>query len=308
MPAKKKTKKRLFNLEALEVSLVPSGINGRKMLVTKEEQMDEILKELLESNLQDEAAIDEKIVSMLPEEVRKEAGEVAKIQGTMKAAMKLLKGMAKRLPEKEREKIMQGMGDLAGMSKVKKEEETQTPDPAQAAADGEGDQTPSNEPVKKEGQMDPEIEKKIEAILKSNEKLETENAGLKEEIKKERDLRILKEFEDKAKTEFSHVGDHKKVALVLKSAKDSMSEEDYKNFEEVMKSNQTKLEAGNIFSELGSSQGVSTDLESKIQVKKEAIMKENTDLTPEQAEAKVFEQNPDLYTEYLDGNPKQGGH
>lgn len=288
--------------------MVPSGINGRKMLVTKEEQMDEILKELLESNLQDEAAIDEKIVSMLPEEVRKEAGEVAKIQGTMKAAMKLLKGMAKRLPEKEREKIMQGMGDLAGMSKVKKEEETPTPDPAQAAGDGKGDQNPSGEPVKKEGQMDPAIEKKIEAILKSNEKLEDENKGLKEEIKKERDLRILKEFEDKAKTEFSHVGDHKKVALVLKSAKDSMSEEDYKNFEEVMKSNQTKLEAGNIFSELGSSQGVSTDLESKIQVKKEAIMKENTDLTPEQAEAKVFEQNPDLYTEYLDGNPKQGGH
>lgn len=301
--SKKKIKKRLFDLEALEVSFVPAGINGRKFLVTKSdkgEQMDEILKELLEGELKDEAAIDEKIASMLPEEIKKEEGEVAKIQGTVKAAVKLLKGLAKRLPENERDKLLGKISDLAGLSKVKKEG-----DPKPEVK--EPNKADPKEPVKKEGKLDPKIEEKIESILKSNEKLEGENKVLKDEIKKERDLRVTKEYEDKAAKEFANVGGAKEVGAVLKSAKDNMSDDEYKNFEKVMKANQTKLEVGNIFSELGSSQGASNDLETKIQVKKEAIMKANTDFTKEQAEAKAFEDNPELYNQYLDENPAQGG-
>lgn len=308
----KKIKKRLFDLEALEVSLVPAGVNGRKMLVTKEEQqMDEILKELLESDLKDEAAMDEKILAMLPEEVKKEAGEVAKIQGTMKATVKLLQGLAKRLPEKDRQKIMGNLGQLTGLSKIGKEDEKTPEQIAKEAAEAEAAKKAAEddkEPVKKEGQMDPEIEKKIEAILKSNEKLESENKGLKEEIAKERNLRVAKEFEDRASKEFSHVGDAKTVGAVLKEAKENMSEEAFKQFETVLKSSQTKIEAGNIFGELGSNQGISSDLESKVKVAKEAVMKEDPKLSAEAAEAKVFEQNPDLYKQYLDENPAQGGH
>lgn len=313
--AKTKVKKRLFNLDPLEVSFVPSGINGRPILITKsdkEELMDEeILKELLNMELKDEAAIDEKIVSMLPEDIRKEADQVSKIQGTMKAAVKLLKGLAKQLPESERGKVLGNLSTLTGLKNVEKEDpkpEKTKEEIAKEAADVEAKKKADAEKIEKEKKMDPELVKKLDTILKANEDLGTENKGLKEEIKKERDLRVTKEFEEKARKEFPNCGDAEQIGSVLKSAKDTMSEDAYKNFETVMKSNQAKLEAGNIFGEIGSNAGASADLESKIKVKKEAIMKGNSDMTPEQAEARLWEDNPELYNEYLDENPAQGGH
>lgn len=314
--SKKKTMKRLFDLDAVEVSFVPAGINGRKFLVTKsaegELMEEEIIKELLNSDLEDEAAIDEKILKMLPEEIKKDDKTVKQVQGGMKAAVKLLKGIAKRLPEADRDKVLGAMHEMAGLGNVKKEDPTpeKTKEQiAKEAADAEAEKKAKadKEKIAKEDKLDPAIQAKLDLVLKSNEKLGDENKGLKEDIKKERDLRVIKEFQDKAEKEFSHVGSSTQVGAVLKSAKDNMSDDEYKELEKVMKSTQTKLEAGNIFSELGSSQGTSTDLESKIQVKKEAIMKEDKDMTKEMAEAKVFEQNPELYNEYLDQNPAQGG-
>lgn len=315
--SKKPKRRRLSDLEALEVSFVPRGANKRKILLTKSEEecMDEILKELLEAELKDEGAIDAKIVELLPEEVRKNEEEVLKTQSTVKAALKTLQGLAKRLPEGQRDKIMGQLENLAG---IKKEEEPQkTPEEiakeeeaAKIAKEKEEKEKVAKQ--KEEANMDPKVQEELEAIKKAHdEKLELiqkENDDLKAEIKKERDMRILKEFEDKAKTEFSTLGKHGDVAQILKSAQESLDEEQYKKLEEVLKGADTKIQAGNIFAETGSSAGVSNDLDSKIEVAKEAIRKENGKLSEAQIESRVWEQNPELYTEYLKENPKQGGY
>lgn len=138
---------------------------------------------------------------------------------------------------------------------------------------------------------------------------EAENKTLKEQVAKEADIRITNQFEQQAKDEFSNLGDAKEIGAVLKEASEK-GEAHLKSVEKILKAAENKLEAGAIFGELGSSQGgLTADLDSKVKVAKEAIMKENTKLTDEQAEAMVFEQNPALYDEYLNANPRQtGGH
>ena len=301
--------KRLSNLDALEVSFVPKGANKRKILLTKEEgeQMDEILKELLNFDLKDEAAVDKKIEELLPAEIKKDEKQVAIVKANMKAAVKLLAGLAKRLPEGDRDKVMASLHKLAGVGKVTKTEGDGKPDPKEPKApEPKEPKAGDPEKVAKEDGMDPEVKKQIEAVLKSNEALGTENKGLKEEIKKERDLRVEREFTDRAKA-YEQTGDVKVIAKLMKDTHENQGDEALKSLETILKASSAKIEAGNIFSELGSSSSLGTDLDSQVSVKKEAVMKADPKLTAEAAEAKVFEDNPELYNQYLDENPAQGG-
>jgi len=313
--AKKQKKNRLFNLEALETSFVPEGVNGRKLLVTKsleEGQMDEILKELLESGIDNEALLDEKIEKSLPEEIRNDKVEVAKQKSTMKAAVKLITNLKKRLPEGDRDKLLKQLGDMTGLDDVKKEADPKVPAPEPKAPVAKEVTEEPKEPVKKENEMDPILKErldKLDLVLKSNEDLATENKTLKEEVKKERDIRIEKEFLDKADKEYGRLGNTQEVAKILKSASEDMDDKSFKSLETILKSAAAQAEVAALFQENGSSVGLSNDLDTKVAVKKEAIMKEHPKMSPEAAEAKVFEDNPDLYQEYNDNNPAQmGGH
>lgn len=310
MPATK-AKTRLFDLEALEVSFVPRGANNRKILLTKSEkgeQMEDILKELLESDLENEGAIDEKIEKSLPDEIRKDKEAVAKVQATMKAAVKLIQSLGKRLDDKDKDKLIGQLGNLAGFKKVAKEEPKADPKPPAKTAD-------PKDPVKKEDEMDPKMKAQIETILKASdekiEKVQKENEALRVDVKKEQDLRITKEFEDKAKS-YGHLGGKsKEIGLLLKEASENLPKAQYEQMVAIFKSSDAKISAGNLFSERGASGGgeeAEGSVYAQVEVKKEEIMKSNDKLTPEQAEEKVFERYPKLYSQYLDENPKQGGH
>lgn len=294
---------RLSNLEALEVSFVPVGMNKRKFLLLKSKQggseMKTILKSILETNLENEKEIDAKIESMLSEEIKKEGGG-DKVKAAVKGALRLLGSVKESIP-KEGNDLMNLLSAGLGKKvepKVKKE-----------------GKEPKETPVTKEGnKMDPKMEEKLEKLWKSHESvtkenkgLREENKGIKEEIKKERDLRVTKEFEVKAEG-YKNLGkSSSELGAVLKSASEKMTEEEYKKFEGVLKSADARAEASELFTELGTSQGDTGQFGGKLKVAKEAIMKANPELTPEQAEEQAYDNEPGLYNSYLDENPKQGG-
>lgn len=297
-------KKRLFNLKAREVSFVPRGANKRKLLVTKEDStMDEILKELLEFKFENEAELDEKIAKMLPEDVSKE--DLAKAQGTMKAALKLLKGLGKQLPEGGKD-LMKNIQDLLGNKKPedkKVSKEDPKPNPAPKSKTEDVAMTPD--------ELKEHVSKQLEDVTNANEvivkELQDSNKQLAKDLAHEKDIRVEKEFVGRAKALGYHGDKAEEMGKVLKTAKDHMDEKQFEALEKELKSKNDNLKAGNIFGQIGSDQGGVSKSDDKLDAAAEEIRKADSDLTKEQAIAKALDENPDLYNEYLDEHPAQGG-
>lgn len=305
---------RLSDLEAFEVSLVPRGANRRKFLLFKsddgEENMDEILKSILESGIENEEEVDKKIDELLPEEVKKQQALADRTKSAIKGALRLLTSVKGELPNEGRRLMGMLAGAMGkGYAEPKKQEGNEPP------------VVPPKGPAKKsdegtEGGMTPEVKEKLDTLFKQNEDLVKKNDDLvkkNEELGKrvgeEEGKRVLKEFEEKA-TSFGYVGDEaKKVAKALKEGKEKLSKEAYDELERVTKSNAVVKEDGNLFREFGSTQGGSQGgVAVKVEAKVAEIRKADPKLTPEQAETKVFENEPELYNEYLKENPRQGGY
>jgi len=289
----KPKKTRLMNLDAFEVSLVPFGKNNRKILALKEgeHKMEEILKQLAAMTIENEADLDKKIDEILPESITKEAGAADKIKSTIKAVLKTSAVLKEMIPEGN-EDLMKSLNLLAGGAKpeeVKKEAPVAKPDPKTVQS--------------------PEVAEILKEQLLMVKEFRDENKALKEEIKKERDSRVDKEYVAKAK-EIGFVGEKaEEIAKSLRQAKDNMTETAYNTFETVLKSQNEQIKQSGIFKELGNpGTVVSASLDAKIDAAKEEIKKEHSDWTKEKVEAEVWNQHPSLYTEYLDENPKQGGY
>lgn len=95
-------------------------------------------------------------------------------------------------------------------------------------------------------------QEQLHMIFKSNNELVKKNADLEKELKVERDIRKMKEFEERAKS-FKHLGvNSNELATIMKS----LSESDTENFEKVeriLKSLNNQMGQGSsLYSELGS--------------------------------------------------------
>ena len=153
------------------------------------------------------------------------------------------------------------------------------------------------------------IEKKLDTkygeVIKG---LQTTNEALTTDLKKERDVRVLKEFEEMAGG-FGYKGEKKaEIAKTLMSAKENMDEANYKTIEETLKKSGELLTNSALFKELGSSEGGETNSEDEADKKAAALRKADPKLTKEQALDEVYKAHPELYKQYLDENPKQGGY
>lgn len=95
-------------------------------------------------------------------------------------------------------------------------------------------------------------QEQLHMIFKSNNELVQKNADLEKELKVERDIRKLKEFEDRAKS-FKHLGvNSTELATIMKS----LSEKDNESFEKVeriLRAVNSQMASGsNLYSEIGS--------------------------------------------------------
>ena len=292
--AKKKAKTRLFDLDAMEVSLVPKGKNLKKFLIAKEQgaqeenNMNKILEKLLSGDVEDL----KKFEGMLPETIAKEEDKM----GAATAALKLLQGIKKEMPKE----FVQIVKSLVDVSEVEIAKEL-TEDEMKEALTGKGfviskEGEPVVESISKE-----EVESIKESIKKEYapiiEGLTESNKDLAKKLGVESNLRIAKEFEEKA-SDMGYLGEKKEsIAKMLMGAKSTMSEDDYKTLEE-----NTKASADALKDVVSKELGTTGDTDSKKAGEKlEAIAKEfqkedKTDYYT--AFDKALSENPELYAQY----------
>lgn len=281
---------KLTDLKVDEVSFVPKGANKQKFLIRKEEDflmtIAEILKqEGFDISLQNEPKIDEILKSQLKDE---------KAIGAVKAAIRILSAHKEMIPAK----IMSELGTLAGYgyAEPQKQDDQKKPD----------DVTKSALPIKKaDGTFDfshipAESRPVIEAIWKEKEDQDKQNKELRDQVKKEQDLRITKEFVEKVEKELSNLSiDKNELGKVLKSVAD-ISKEDSEKLLKTLKAADEQVKKSALFSEIGSNVPVNKgqDAWAKIEKEAEEISKKDSKISKSEAIDLVIKQKPELYNEY----------
>jgi len=308
---------QLKDLTGYEVSLVPKGANKKKrFLVVKENgdlDMDKLLEAILKEGLKDEEAVDKVAKSLgLEEDGTKVLKAILKMVGADESPLskeKLMKALKEMGCDTEKEDSEDGKSedDKDGdQSSVNKEGDKPT-------ENKEGEGMPTKVPVRKEDGswdldgVDENIRPALEVVCKSNEQLaksledqKSENKTLADKLAAEKDARILKEFEEKAKS-YGHLGeDATKLAKVLKSVHDA-DPENGKAVEEILKAANSKIEEGSLFEEKGTTGGINAgaDAWTKIEKTAEEVAKKES-ISKAEAIDLVLKRNPELYKEYED--------
>lgn len=154
----------------------------------------------------------------------------------------------------------------------------------------------------------------LEAVQKQAEETASALESAKAEIKKaderaselESKLRT-KELVQKAEDEFGKVGPAEDVAEILKAA-EGFDEATREKLEKILKAANAKIEAGDLFSELGTkfsgSKGSTGAYAEAVAKADEMVQKGDSD-NRATAMGKVWETNPGLYERYLAENPAQ---
>lgn len=120
--------------------------------------------------------------------------------------------------------------------------------------------------------------------------------------KNERDLREQREFIAKAETELSHIGSAQDTGLLLKSASEKLSKDEFEQLERVLKAANAQIDTGNLFVELGKG-GVQENPAARepyeaMLAKAEEIRKADPNVSQADALQKAAQLNPDLAREY----------
>lgn len=284
---------RLKDLDVIEVSLVPKGANRRRFLLFKSEEeedpMEEILKAILETPLENEAKV---------EEVLKAANLSEKAKGAVRGALKILSAYKDELPKD----IMKTLAGLAGYG---------YPEPTQKQKGKDDDDDKKKKygypaPVKKEdGSWDfsgvpEEVRPMVEALWKEHLEEVKKREELERVLKEERDKQARKEFIQKAATEFASLPTKpEEFGLVLKGLAEKAPEE-YAKLEGVLKAADEAIRKSALFSEIGCSGGFGGGTAmTKIEAAANSLVQKDANMTREQAIAKALEVHPELYTEYL---------
>lgn len=148
----------------------------------------------------------------------------------------------------------------------------------------------------------------LEPILKSHDQLTEELKDVRERLEKSEDARAERVFISKAKDEYGALAPEDELGRILKEAHSSLDEETFGKLEEVLKSANARVEAGDLFAELGSRAGRAleeapaegaTAYAEAVRKADELVEKADNPLSRDQALARVFEQNPALYSRYM---------
>lgn len=196
-----------------------------------------------------------------------------------------------------------------GKKAVSKADDEDSLDESDETTNDEGGTVEVQVPVRKEdGTWDltgvpSESRPFFESMIEKADKTESELKETKEKLAKADETLRSREMVEKAAA-YSHVAPTDDLAPILKSMAEALDEETFAKFETLLGAAEERITKGDLFTELGrSSKGdgaVKSDAWSEA-VKKADEMVEKADqpLSQDQALTKVWEQNPDLYTKYL---------
>jgi len=280
----------LTGLKAAEVSLVKRGANLKKRFPVykmEEEKMDEIIKTVLESETDNEAAL----IDFMKAAKISEKGMTA-----ARGALRILNAFKEEIPND----LIRKLEDLAGYEK---------PD------DGKYPEPEKKSVKKADDGNKPELPPEVQAILKQqNDELTAVKKQAEESaaaLKTERDERELQGWVEKARNELSHfpgksAEDLGRVLKALHDVNPDLAKEQFeqmKTASETIKKSALISEAGT-FGSAGNGAGSAWD---QIQKMADSMILKSEDprFSKEKALAKVMELRPDLYQRYLDEHPQQ---
>ncbi|MBC7340959.1 MAG: hypothetical protein H5U02_00635 [Clostridia bacterium] len=255
--------------------------------------MEEILKAILETELEDEAKV---------EEVLKAQKLSEKAAGAVKGALRLLNAYKDELPAD----IIKTLAGLAGYGYPAPENKADDKD--KQGDKGKKDKYGYPPPVKKEdGSLNfegvpEEVRPMLEQIWKEHEAAVKKAEELEKVLKEERDRQRVKEFVAKAASEFANLPGAKaeEFGPVLKGIAEKAPEE-WQKLEGVLKAADQAIRKGMLFAEMGRS-GIAAggSAVAKIEgIAKSLVEKDASRLTMAQAITKALEMHPELYEEYL---------
>ncbi|MBW2084447.1 MAG: hypothetical protein JRI54_00225 [Deltaproteobacteria bacterium] len=252
--------------------------------------MEEILKAVLETELEDEQKV---------EEVLKAAKLSDKAQNAVKGALRLLNAYKDSLPKD----IMKTLAELAGYG---------YPAPTEKAKDKKDEEEEDKKkkygypaPTKKEdGSYDfsgipEEVRPAVEALWKEQQEAIKKAEELEKVLKEERDKQLRKEFVQKAATDFTNLPTKpEEFGLVLKGLAEKAPEE-YTKLEGVLKAASEAIEKGALYAEIGRGGMPAGDSAvAKVEAMAAGLVQKNANLSRMDALAKVLAENPQLYEQY----------
>ena len=289
----------LENLDTKKVSLVRRGAQKKRFALFKGDDMDErtlsILKACLDTPLEDEASF--------LDEVEK-AGLTSKAGKAMAGVMRILQANDDELSDEDKKRMFDQFRKVLNIKGPKKE----------------GDHMD-----KKEARKDDDVQKsapsaEVEAVLKAHqeaiakaekraEEAEQRSAEMAKVLKEERDYRLLKEHVAKAEQDYSHLGASAKDLGEMFRDLNGFSPELGEKFAKLCKSASDLIEQGG----LGPIGVHATKSEHKnaweLMVAKAHKIEadSNGKLSHFQALDRVMAEDTELYQQYLNENPAQGG-
>jgi len=337
----------LLDLDVLELSLVPSGANGKRYLLFKSADAEEggymeaeIVQKILETPFDEEGLVAEGIQKAAPD-IPTDALEAAV------GMVKLAKTFQDELPED----ILSTVGELAGYSVEKgklppalaaanaaragKPEEG-SPAEEEAETGTEEEEEMAQEKTKKvkkeqeggehmeDSQTPAETDKVVEKVEEKIEKasdianlpenirgpveaLFKEAAEAKEAVRKMQDENLNKEFIKKSAEELSWLPKDEDFAMTLKALYQSVPEELYQKVEKAFIAANNALGESELFVEKGTSRSGENTPVGKVEAAANELIQKSEGMTKEQAIAEALRQNPALYDEYREATPMVGG-
>jgi len=293
--------KKLTNFEAREVSLVDKGANKKKRFSVYKSEGNDMPEEMLELIVDVLKTEDE---SDNYEELLKEMSE--KGRGAARAAMKILNAFKGEMPEGLMEKLM----EAGGMKKKPMEDEMKK----SCASDEE---QKSEDTVSKNLESLPEdvqaiVNKALEASNKEMEAVKKANEDLLKALQVEKDARRKREWTEKAENSLAKYPDStENLVATLMELEDVKPELAEKQFE-LLKKAADAMSNSTLLKEFGSNASPESgqDAYSKLEAMAKGFVEKSADakMTFEQAFDIVCQREVELYSEYLNDNPKQSGN
>lgn len=276
----------LTDVETKEVSLVKRGANRKVIALSKSESdMDNILEAVLGTEAEGEAKV----------------LETFKNAGLSEKGMEAATGLYRLLTAFKDELNGEGVGSVikaAGFeAPTKKDEGTPTPEPTSKGMDL--------------NKMDPAVRQQVEAIFKSNKEAIEKAEKLEKALNDERELRVVKEWTEKAETQFSHIpAKASELAVIMKSLH-TVDGELAKKVEELLSTVNETVKKSELLVSKGRAHmpsfGGAWD---EIVTKAKDIMAKSSEKVTQAKAIDMFLATPEgkeLYQQYLIENPAQSG-
>ena len=277
----------LIDLDTVEVSLVDRGANQRVFAIRKAEQMNDIIKDIIDVPLEQETEVVEALVS-------KELTDDAR-HGLI-GAMRIVQAY------KDEAGMREALVALATLLDFEKPEEEETP-----MAQEDVEMEKSSEDSINMNDIPDEVRAQVENLWKANEEAVKKAAELEEVLKAERDERLTKEFIAKAAESYGNIPGHTadELGLMVKSLH-THDEEAAKKIEGLLKTVSQVISKSELFVEAGvtvQDQGVKDPLNQL-----DSLAQKHCSENPGVSYAKAYDvvmksdEGRKLYTEYVQSN------